>query len=82
VAVLTRVVAVVRHSSVMGAVAAPLSGWWQARLWRAPHVAIGMFDVRVHVLCFAESADGIRVISFRKGNAREVSRDAEDKATD
>lgn len=38
------------------------------------YVAIGKLNDRVHVLCFAETADGIRVISFRKANAREVSR--------
>lgn len=36
------------------------------------YVAIGMLDARLHVLCFAEVAGGIRVISFRKANAREV----------
>jgi uncharacterized protein len=35
-------------------------------------VAIGMFNNRLHVLCFTEATDGIRVISFRKANAREV----------
>ena len=38
------------------------------------YVAIGRLNARVHVLCFAETADGIRVISFRKANAREVNR--------
>jgi uncharacterized DUF497 family protein len=38
------------------------------------YVAIGQVDSRLHVLCFAEIDDGIRVISFRKANAREVNR--------
>lgn len=38
------------------------------------YVAVGMLEDRVHVLCFAETEDGIRVISFRKANAREVKR--------
>ncbi len=37
-------------------------------------VAIGLLGDRVHVLCFAETDDGIRVISFRKANDREVKR--------
>jgi uncharacterized DUF497 family protein len=40
-------------------------------------VAIGLLGDRVHVLCFTETADGIRVISFRKANAREVKRYAQ-----
>jgi uncharacterized DUF497 family protein len=46
------------------------------------YVALGKLDDRVHVLCFAETADGIRVISFRKANAREVSRYVKAQATD
>jgi uncharacterized protein len=38
------------------------------------YVAIGMLNQRLHVLCFTETPDGIRVISLRKANAREVSR--------
>ena len=34
--------------------------------------ALGMLRDRLHVLCFVETDDGIRVISFRKANAREV----------
>lgn len=41
------------------------------------HVAIGAVGGRLHVLCFSETADGIRVISFRKANAREVRRYAQ-----
>jgi uncharacterized protein len=38
------------------------------------HVALGYLDKRLHALCFAETATGIRVISFRRANAREVKR--------
>ncbi len=36
--------------------------------------ALGLKDGRVHALVFAEALTGIRVISFRKANAREVRR--------
>ena len=48
----------------------------------ARYVAVGMLGVRLHVLCFAETPDGIRVVSFRKANAREVNRYAKAKAAD
>lgn len=38
------------------------------------YVALGLLDGRLHVLVFSEIVDGIRVISFRKGNDREVKR--------
>jgi hypothetical protein len=38
------------------------------------YIAIGMLGARIHVLCFAEVPDGIRVISFRKANLREARR--------
>lgn len=38
------------------------------------HVAIGYLDRRLHVLCFVETENGIRVISFRKANSREAKR--------
>ncbi len=38
--------------------------------WRA----LGMLDGRLHVLVFVETANGIRVISFRRANKREVKR--------
>ena len=44
------------------------------------YIAMGMLGVRLHVLCFVETADGIRVISFRKANAREVKRYAKAQA--
>ena len=45
------------------------------------YVAVGMLGARLHVLCFAETAEGIRVISFRKANAREVKRYAKAQTT-
>lgn len=36
-------------------------------------VALGLLDRRLHVLCFPPVAGGIRVISFRKANSREVT---------
>ncbi|MGI9133090.1 MAG: BrnT family toxin [Rhodoferax sp.] len=38
------------------------------------YVAVGMLDARLHVLCFTPLDDGIRVISFRKANSREIKR--------
>ena len=35
-------------------------------------VALGVLDGRLHVLCFTPVAGGVRVISFRKANTREV----------
>ena len=46
------------------------------------YVALGFLHGRLHVLCFAEEPDGIRVISFRKANSREVSRYAKVQAAD
>lgn len=46
------------------------------------YVALGMLDGRLHVLCFTETADGIRVISFRKANSREVARHAKAQTAD
>lgn len=36
------------------------------------YVALGNLRGRLHVLCFTETPEGIRVISFRKANDREV----------
>jgi len=38
------------------------------------YVAVGYLDDRLHVLCFTETDTGIRAISFRKANKREVKR--------
>ena len=46
------------------------------------YVALGRLGMRLHVLCFTEIDDGIRVISFRKANSREVSRYAKVQAAD
>ena len=46
------------------------------------YIALGMLGDRLHVLCFTETEDGIRVISFRKANAREVRRHAKAQTTD
>jgi uncharacterized DUF497 family protein len=40
-------------------------------------VAIGYVEDRLHVLCFVERPNGIRVVSFRKANKREVRRYAQ-----
>ncbi len=37
-------------------------------------IAYGMLDKRLHFVCFTETKDGIRIISFRKANNREVKR--------
>ena len=39
--------------------------------------ALGWLDGRMHSLVFVELADGIRVISLRKANSREVKRYAQ-----
>jgi uncharacterized DUF497 family protein len=46
------------------------------------YVALGKLRGRLHVLCFTETADGIRVISFRKANDREVRNYAKIQTTD
>ena len=46
------------------------------------YVALGELRARLHVVCFTETPDGIRVISLRKANNREVRRHAEVQATD
>ena len=45
-------------------------------------VAMGLLGSRVHVLCFIEMPDGIRVISLRKANSREVKRYVQAHAAD
>lgn len=46
------------------------------------YVAIGYVDDRLHVLCFKETEAGIRVISFRKANDREVKHYGRTQTTD
>lgn len=38
------------------------------------YIATGFLKDRLHVVCFTPITDGIRVISFRKANKREVKR--------
>ena len=45
-------------------------------------VATGLLDGRLHVLCFSRIDDGIRVISLRKANRREVMEYGQAKAAD
>ena len=37
-------------------------------------IAMGYLNLRVHVICFTPVAGGVRIISFRKANLREVNR--------
>ena len=37
-------------------------------------IARGYLDERLHVLCFTPIKNGVRIISFRKANSREVKR--------
>jgi len=46
------------------------------------YVALAMLEARLHVLCFTPTVEGIRVISFRKANSREVKRYEKAHATD
>ena len=45
-------------------------------------VVLGLIGDRVHVLCFVETDDGIRVVSLRKANPREVNRYAQNPTPD
>ena len=45
-------------------------------------VAVGYLDRRLHILCFVATTEGIRVISFRKANAREVRKHGKAKTID
>jgi uncharacterized DUF497 family protein len=46
------------------------------------YVALGLIDARVHVLCFTPIKGGIRVISFRKANSREIKTYEQARTTD
>lgn len=37
------------------------------------YIAYGMLEERLHFVCFTETEQGVRVISFRKANRREVN---------
>lgn len=45
-------------------------------------IALGYLGARLHVLCYVETTTGIRVLSFRKANAREVRRYVKAKKSD
>lgn len=45
-------------------------------------IAVGYLEKRLHVMCFVETRSGIRVISFRKANDREVKRYGKAKTID
>ena len=45
-------------------------------------VAVGYLDGRLHVMCFTPTATGVRVISFRKANAREARKYGKAKTID
>lgn len=55
--------------------------WGSALIWQdtrkdypeARYSAIGFLSDRLHVLIFTETVQGIRVISFRRANSREVN---------
>ena len=46
------------------------------------YIAVGYFERRLHILCFTETPTGIRVISFRKANAREAKKYEKSKIID
>jgi uncharacterized DUF497 family protein len=46
------------------------------------YIALGQLNARLHVLCFTPFNEGIRVISFRKANAREINHYEQNKTTD
>jgi uncharacterized DUF497 family protein len=45
-------------------------------------IAVGYLDKRLHLLCYIPQSDGIRIISFRKTNAREARRYGKPQTTD
>ncbi len=48
---------------------------WQdvRKIYSEPrYTGLGFLEERLHFLCFSKAPNGIRVISFRKANAREV----------
>ncbi len=45
-------------------------------------VAVGFLAARLHVLCFTPAVGGIRVISFRKANQREMRDYEQTRTTD
>jgi uncharacterized DUF497 family protein len=45
-------------------------------------VTLGDLDGRLHIMCFVETLTGIRVISFRRANFREVKKYEKQKTFD
>jgi len=45
-------------------------------------IAVGYLDKRLHILCFVDTKTGIRIISFRKADAREVRKYGKTKIID
>jgi uncharacterized protein len=45
-------------------------------------IAVGYLDKRLHLLCYIPQSDGIRIISFRRTNAREARRYGKPQTTD
>ena len=56
--------------------------YFEQRHGEARRVAVGYLDERLHVLCYIPTTGGIRVISFRKANAREAGKYGKPKTTD
>jgi uncharacterized DUF497 family protein len=48
----------------------------------ARFIAVGLIGERIHVVCFTGIVGGIRVISFRKANEREVLKYEKEKTSD
>jgi uncharacterized DUF497 family protein len=50
--------------------------WEDTRKAYSEHriVGLGYLEKRLHVLCFIHISDGVRIISFRKANSREIKR--------
>ena len=54
----------------------------EQRRGESRQIAIGYLENRLHVLCYLETANGIRVISFRKANGREARKYGKPKTID
>ncbi|CDF99451.1 BrnT family toxin [Avibacterium paragallinarum] len=55
---------------------------WQDLRFNYPeprYIALGLIDDRVHMACVTPIEQGVRVISFRKANKREVKRYVESR---
>ena len=46
------------------------------------YVSVGYLDKRLHLICYLETEEGIRVISFRKANEREARKYGKPKTID